>query len=282
MGGQAMPQRSAFADRLLDFGDFVFSDGAQFEHRGVWHEFFRSRMGAAFDGRVIFEIGCNDAALLAQIAAKHPTAAFIGIDWKCRALHAGAERVTAAGLRNVALLHGRAQDLGRIFADGELHEIWVFHPDPCDKPRELRNRLMSEAFLVDVYQVLGDQGTIVLKTDHPGYYQWVLGPLGLPEPAAFEAAREASPAAPRHPRVRVKDMMRRQDTPAPSAAIIERFDVTANSADFWNDDVTRSRSAGRYFAGEATSFESRFIRKRLPIYYLELKKRVFDGKGRPL
>ena len=269
--GPVVRRRSAFADRLLDFPDFAFSDGAERGRCGAWHEFFRRRVGDAFDGRVILEIGCNDAALLAAVAAKFPTAAFVGLDWKCRALHAGATRVAAAGLQNVALLHGRAQDVRQMFADGELHEIWLFHPDPCDKPRELRNRLVAEPFLLDAHRVLRDGGAFVLKTDHPGYYQWAVGLLG--EPEAFRAAREGDEAGAARPRVRLRDLARRQDLPARSEAVAERFEVSANSADFWNDDVARARSAAKCFAGEATPFESRFVGKRLPIYYLELRKR---------
>ena len=79
-------RRSVYADRLLEFRDFVFSDGAESARRGAWRRFFRDRIGDAFDGRLVFEIGCNDASFLATLATKHPSTAFIGIDWKCRAL----------------------------------------------------------------------------------------------------------------------------------------------------------------------------------------------------
>jgi tRNA (guanine-N7-)-methyltransferase len=236
-------RRSVYADRLLEYREFVFSDGAEFQRRGQWRNYFRSRIGPTFDGRVIFEIGCNDAIFLACVAAKHPTTAFIGIDWKCRALHTAAERVFAARLRNVALLHGRAQDVGRMFEDGELDGIWVFHPDPCDKPRELPNRLLAEPFLLYAHRVLHDGGAVILKTDHLGYYQSVLGLVERP-------------------------------------VLSDRFDVARTSADFWNDPAARA-AAGRCFAGEVTSFESRFIRKRQPIHYLELIKRAAAGsRGR--
>lgn len=265
-------RRSTYADRLLAFPDFVFSDGAEFQRRGCWHGFFRDRIGPVFDGRIIFEIGCNDAALLTRVAAKYSATAFIGIDWKCRAIHTAATHIAAAGLRNVVLLHGRAQDIRRFFADGELHELWLFHPDPCDKPRELRNRLMTESFLLEVHAVLRPGGALVLKTDHPGYHQWVLGLLGLPKPDVFKHAREWKEAAARPVRMRVRDLMSPEDVPAPSTALAQQFEVSAHSADFWNDDAARRASAGRCFAGEATGFETRFVRKRLPIYYLEVIK----------
>jgi tRNA (guanine-N7-)-methyltransferase len=224
-------RRSVYADRLLEFRDFVFSEGAEFHRRGTWRDYFRDRVGPAFDRRLIFEIGCNDASFLTRVAAKHPTAAFIGIDWKCRALHTAAERVAAAGLSNVALRHGRAQEIRRMFDDGELDEIWVFHPDPCDKPRELSNRLVAEPFLREVRRVLCAGGSLVLKTDHADYYR-----------TATEACEAASGL----------------------------FTVSARSSDFWNDAAIRSVAAKHCFAGEVTTFESRFIRKRQPIFYLQL------------
>jgi tRNA (guanine-N7-)-methyltransferase len=228
-------RRSVFADRLLEFRDFTFSDGAELQRRSAWREFFRSSIGAAFDGRVIFEIGCNDGALLARVGARHPTTAFIGIDWKCRALHTAAERVAGAGLSNVALLHGRAQDITRFFADDELDEIWLFHPDPCDKPNELRNRLFAKPFLIDAHRVLREGASLVLKTDHPEYYH-----------AALEVSR----------------------------AVADQFNVRAASSDFWNDEDVQQATASRCFASESTFFEMRYRKKRQPIHYIDLTKRA--------
>ena len=227
-------RRSVYADRLLEHRDFTFSDGRQFSLRGAWREYFATRIGPAFDGRVIFEVGCNDGALLERVAARHTATAFVGIDWKCRALHTAAERTVAAGLRNVALLHGRAQDVARMFGDAELDEVWIFHPEPCDKPRERRNRLISAPFLNDVHGVMRSSGSLVLKTDDAEYYRWSLEVGG---------------------------------------AAADRFDVVAASADFWGDQQLQSHQPQKRFAGEVTDFERRYRRKRRPIHYIEWQKR---------
>jgi tRNA G46 methylase TrmB len=266
------PRRSAFADKLAPFADFTFADAAAFTHRGRWFDFFRRhRIGPAFTGRIVFEIGCADADSLARIAAKHPATAFVGLDWKYRALHTGAARVAELGLRNVALLRARAQDIARIFADREIDEIWIFHPDPCDRDVELKNRLIAEPFLLDAHRTLRDDASLLaLKTDHPGYYQWTLALLGLPAPAWFSPDHPVTPAS---PRTRRRDLMRQEDLPAPSDAIRRHFDVAANSPDFWNDPAALAHTAPRPFANEVTFFESRFLKKRLPIYYIEMRKR---------
>ena len=229
--------RSVYAEKLREFPDIAFGDGAAFQFRGGWGDFFRQRLGPAFDGRVIFEIGCSDAAYISRIAAKFPVTGFVGLDWKCKALYDGAQRVTDLGLNNIALLRGRGQEVLKIFADGEIDEIWVFHPDPCDREIELKNRLIGEPFLGDVHRVLRSRASVLaLKTDHPGYHQWVLG--------LFDVAE-----------------------------IRGRFEMAMNSANYWHDPAALAHTSGRCFSGERTFYESRFIKKRLPIYYLEMRKK---------
>jgi tRNA (guanine-N7-)-methyltransferase len=225
----APARRSVFADRLLEFPDLVFSDGREYSLRGRWRAHFADRIGTSFDGRVIFEIGCNDARLLAAVASKHPTTVFVGIDWKARAIHTAAGHVAARELKNVALIHGRAQEIRKVFADGELDEIWIFHPEPLDNPREIQNRLIAEPFLRDVHAALRAGSFLALKTDHRGY---------------FDASLDLF------------------------ARLTDRFNVAVTSFDFWTDGTDQSAGvATRAFAGEITAFEGRFIRKRKPIYF---------------
>ncbi|MDB5320646.1 MAG: trmB [Phycisphaerales bacterium] len=229
--------RSAYANKLRDFPDFTFTDGDAFARRGQWRTIFQQRIGPAFDNRIILELGCADASLLTTVAAKHPTTAFIGLDWKCKPLYDAATRITTLNLSNIALLRSRAQDILQIFAEREVDEIWLFHPEPCHSEAELKNRLITEPFLNDVHQVLrDDRSTLSLKTDHPAYYQWVLSLFELPQ-------------------------LRRS------------FQVAINSADYWNDSKAQSRTAARCFAGEVTTYEARFIKKRQPIYYFEIMKK---------
>lgn len=255
-------RRSVYAERLCEFSEFAFGDEEVFQHHGRWVDFFRRRMGATFGGRIVFEVGCADAAFISRIAAKHPDVAFIGIDWKAKAAYDGAHRIAELGLRNVALLRGRAQNVLKIFAAREVDEVWLFHPDPCDRDVELKNRLYAPPFLSDVRQTLRDRSSVLaLKTDHPGYYQWALALLGLPEPDWTRS------------RTRMRDLMRPADIPAPSETIRRDFEVTMNSASYWHDPAAIDHTAARPFAGDATSYESRFLKKRLPIYYVELRPR---------
>ena len=269
--------RSIYAERFRDSADFAFGDQSLFQNRGQWRRFFAKRIGSSFDGRVILEVGCFDARYLGRIAAQYPHTAFVGLDWKCKPLCDGAQCISALHLRNVALLRGRAQDVLKIFAELEIDQIWVFHPDPCDRDVELKNRLIREPFMIDVHRVLRDAASsLTIKTDHPGYYQWVLGLLGLPEPQWFQRAYDqtpGSPSAPPAPRLRLRDLMPREQVPPPSEAVRSRFEVTMNSTDYWNDPATLAHCAGQCFSNEVTLFESRFLKKRQPIYSCEMRKK---------
>jgi len=271
-------RRSVYLDRLREHPSFTFDETSAVAHRGLWSSYFRNRVGPAFSGRVVLEIGCNNADLLVRTAQKRNDLAFIGLDWKAKAIYDGAQRVVSLALPNIALIRGRAQDIGAIFAEREIDEIWVFHPDPCDKDVELKNRLIAEPFLNDAHHILRDEESLLtLKTDHPGYYQWVLSQFGLPHPPWF--SKSPLDGAMLEQRVRRNDLMAEADLPARNILLHQLFDVEINSPDFWNDESAQSQVRDRPFVGLMTNFERRFVSKRLPIYFLQLR-RVRDGDSR--
>jgi len=262
--------RPNFAERLAQFPGHAFNGDDLFRHRAQWAAFFRKRIGAGFAERIILEVGSFDAAFLCTVAQRHPQTAFIGLDWKFKATYLAAQQVDAMKLPNVAILRGRAQDLTRIFADRELDEVWVFHPEPCDEPNQAGNRLIASPFLEQVHALLRKAESLLsIKTDHPGYYQWMIHLLGLPEPAHFAEARAGAVTS---PRVRRRDLLSPEEIPPANAAIAERFAVACHSADYWHDPAALAATAGRAFAGEPTTYEKRFLAKRQPIYYVELRK----------
>jgi tRNA G46 methylase TrmB len=250
-----------------------------FTLRGRWAAHFRDRLSDRFPRRIVLEVGCADAKFLATVAARHPDVGFVGLDWKFKQIHDGAARLQAAGLKNVMLLRGRAADLPRIFAPGEIDEAWVFHPEPCDEPKQRANRLVTGPFLQMLAPLLRDDtATVAIKTDHVGYFQWVLGVMGEPAPpaitAALHAAATAAPMPTGWPNIRLRELLAADDVPARSPAAMAHFVVTAVSADFWNDHPVLARVSGCCYANLQTPFEQRFVQKHRPIYFVELCKRT--------
>jgi tRNA (guanine-N7-)-methyltransferase len=259
----SVPQRkNNFEEQLREYPEIAAGGSDVFRRRGEWRRHFEQRIGRTFGGRIILEIGCADATFLTEVAVKHPSVAFVGLDWKFKSLLTGAQRIAAAELRNVALLRGRAEDLLKMFSPGEVDEIWVLHPEPCAEPPQRKNRLIAEPFLRDTHELLRDERSIVaIKTDHAGYFQWVHRLLSHPEPVLAQ----------RH---RARDLLDAGDQPQPSIAAQARFEVAASSADFWQDSAVLRQTADRLFTGSVTPYEKRFVQKRRPIYYVELRKKL--------
>lgn len=247
----------------IDVPDVLLSQDLATQNHARWREVFARRIGPRFDGQLIFEIGCFDADFLGRVATRHPHTGFVGVDWKQRTLVEGADRIRSSGVANAILVKGRAQNISHIFGRHELNELWLFHPEPCDKPRELKNRLFNESFLTDVHDCLCPGGLIALKTDHAGYFQWALALMGLPAPAWR--------------RVHTRELRSIDQLPQRSTSLCERFDVTCASADFANDPDAKAHTSARRFSGEQTGFEKRFANKGWPIYFMELRSRLVSA-----
>ena len=56
----------------------------------------------------------------------------------------------------------------------KFSDIWILHPDPWPKARHEKRRLLSPEFLNLLSHNLGQDGKIIIGTDHWGYYDWIL------------------------------------------------------------------------------------------------------------
>jgi tRNA G46 methylase TrmB len=234
--------RSVYAERLGEYPEVILPEGVAQGIRRTWGDFFVRRTEGAFSGQIVLDVGCFNAAYLAAIAANHPATAFVGIDWKYKAIFDGGRTVSERGLKNLVLMHGRGREIGRWFGERELAEVWVLHPDPCDGPKELKNRLVAGPFMLEVARVLRPGGLFTLKTDHAEYFAWARGVFGVEDRVAL---------------------------PPQVDEVARLFQVSAMSADYWADAGVRAQTAGRPYAGQRTHFEERFIRRRQPIHFLE-------------
>lgn len=248
---------------------------AVFSPRSHWLSLLSQRAGRPLS-RLILDLGTADGALLIAMAQSHPDIGFIGIDWKLKGLETAARQLDSAPLlppvSNALLLHARALDLPRLFAPEELDEILLFHPEPCDAPRQLPNRLFNPPFLHMTWAALKLEGHLTLKTDHPGYYQHALALFGLPEPDWFQPARAAGHGTHPFPRTRIRDVVSREALPPANPELIARFDIATNHPDFHQATLTTTSFPHRCFTGHTSTYETLYLKKRLPIYFLDLVK----------
>ena len=97
------------------------------------------------------------------LGQRFPEKNYVGIDIKGSRMWTGARQVTALGLTNVAFLRTSIELIDRMFAPGEVSEIWITFPDP--QMKKASKRLTSTRFLERYRHVLRDGGLVHLKTD---------------------------------------------------------------------------------------------------------------------
>ena len=139
----------------------------QFAFRSKWNDRFFGN-----DHPIVIELGCGKGEYSVGLALKYPEKNFIGIDWKGARLWRGCKTVSEQLMTNVAFVRTQVDHIEKIFAPGEVSEIWITFPDPQVKKERLR--LTAPVFLAKYRNILASGGTIHLKTDDPFFYEYTL------------------------------------------------------------------------------------------------------------
>ncbi|MDO8644694.1 MAG: hypothetical protein Q7S00_07010, partial [bacterium] len=80
------------------------------------------------------------------------------------------ERIQKRELLNVSLVWGNARfAIPELFTEGQLEEIYIFHPDPWPKTRHSKHRLLQTSFLNDLAVRMAPGGLLYIQTDDPPY-----------------------------------------------------------------------------------------------------------------
>jgi tRNA (guanine-N7-)-methyltransferase len=133
---------------------------------GKWKDFFHN------DHPLTLELACGKGEYSLGLGRIYPERNFIGIDLKGNRIWRGAKTALEQGLKNVAFLRTQIDKITDYFAPGEIQEIWITFPDPQLRLSRMRKRLTHPKFLRKYQSILGNTGTVNLKTDSPDLYQF--------------------------------------------------------------------------------------------------------------
>ena len=137
---------------------FSVIDDVEFPLRGNWNrDFFKN------DNPIVLELGCGRGEYTVALARRFPEKNFIGVDIKGARMWTGATEAKNEGLANVGFLRTNIEIIDRLFAQGEVSEIWLTFPDPQMKKHT--KRLTSSLFLARYRNILSDDAVVHLKTD---------------------------------------------------------------------------------------------------------------------
>ena len=145
------------------------------------YESIAGKWNGVFFGRtnpITLELGCGRGEYSVGLARLFANRNFIGVDVKGARIWKGMRAALDDGLINVGFLRAQADHLQRFFQPGEISEIWVPFPDPRPRRSDERKRLISPKFLNIYRDIIIPGGTVRLKTDDAGLFDYALDVLG--------------------------------------------------------------------------------------------------------
>lgn len=136
---------------------------------------------AAAFGRVaplLVEIGPGRGESLVALAEQRPEVDIVAFEVFEPAVASGLARAARSGVTNVRFVVANgAEGLARLFAPGQVQELWTFFPDPWHKARHHKRRLVGPEFADLAASRLAASARWRLATDWADYAEWMRATL---------------------------------------------------------------------------------------------------------
>jgi tRNA (guanine-N7-)-methyltransferase len=126
------------------------------------------------------EIGSGSGLHLLELARQNPQALCVGLEIRFKRAFKTGEKAERLGLSNAIVIRTDARYLNEIFSVGDVDAFFVNYPDPWDKRRWKKNRILNEEMLDTMRTLLKDSGFLRYKTDHHEYFHSVAELLVAP------------------------------------------------------------------------------------------------------
>ena len=128
----------------------------------------RNRLGMF--QRCFVELGSGSGLHLVKLAEQNPDTLCVGLEIRFKRAFKTGEKAERDGLPNLLVMRTDARQIRQIFKPGEVSGFFVNYPDPWDKRRWRKNRLLNAEFLQTMRELLSPEGFFRYKTDHQEYF----------------------------------------------------------------------------------------------------------------
>ncbi len=165
-----LPKPSAYVQALLgEFSHWAFDEERAKDFKDQWRsKVFEKPEFTPLD----LEIGTGNGFHFAHYAQKHPDRLLMGIELKYKPLIQSIRRARRAGCENARMVRYNAALLADLFAPGELDRVMVHFPDPWEKLRQQKHRLIQPEFMRLCHQLQRPGSQFEFKTDSADYFAW--------------------------------------------------------------------------------------------------------------
>lgn len=136
--------------------------------KGTWSEVFHN------ENPLHIEIGMGKGRFISNLAQLNPDINYIGIEKYSSVLLRAVEKQDELQLPNLRFIRMDAENIGEVFGEGEVDQIYLNFSDPWPKDRHAKRRLTSRQFLARYDGILKLDGKVEFKTDNKDLFDFSL------------------------------------------------------------------------------------------------------------
>jgi tRNA (guanine-N7-)-methyltransferase len=124
----------------------------------------------AIESKSMLEIGCGSGSHIIELAKRSPQYHFFGIEKRYKRAVRCVEKAAELQLTNLCILRGDFFKTHSIFPAHFFSGVFCNFPDPWEKKRWQKHRMLSSDGLELLKNLLVPGGFLSLKTDHPQFF----------------------------------------------------------------------------------------------------------------
>lgn len=169
---KTIPRPNAYIQGLQgEFSSWSYDEEKTPLFKGRWRE---EAFGVGSQVPLDLEIGTGNGLHFAHHAMKYPERCLLGLELRYKPLIQTIRRALRNGSQNARVARYNAYLLHEMFTPGELNDVFIFFPDPWEKLRQHKHRLIHDQFLASLFEMQRPGARLVFKTDSRNYFDWSL------------------------------------------------------------------------------------------------------------